>query len=422
MYSNRFNLKAAPFGSEPDPDFFFLCDRHVEARNRIDQVLWHDETFAAILGEEGIGKTMLLRHLLDDVSGDAPLIHLSAAIEAPVDLLRNLLSVLGFDDIEGERAEYRNILAAYLTHQQRQGSRPVLVLDNVETFSSEVLEELKWLATIGESNRSALHFVLFGREEFSQQLLQNMIRDLGDQIRTRYRMRGLSEGETLAYVSHRLELVGGDPALIPEEAIPAIYRYSHGNPGKINKLCEAVIGMASESPSGSVSLDMVSRAVEKYGFEPLKQEQTGERNRPSIGAFRREQSGKLVITLDGKLCGSVALDCDRVVIGRHTLNNICIDSNAVSRCHAQVINVDGASVLMDLNSTNGTYVNFKRVQQHLLRDNDIVAIGRHRLKFVAGTSTQQNTSAGNDLPTASETVVLEGDEFKRTRPAMKRVK
>lgn len=421
MYLNRYKLKAEPFGPEPDPDFFFLCDRHAEARRYIDQVLWHDETFVAILGEPGIGKTMLLKHLLDDVSGEVPLIYLSAPIKAPVDLLRGLLSVLGFDDIHGEHEEYRNILAAYLSHQQRQGSRPVLVLDNIERHSVEVLEELRWLASIGDDDRCALHFLLFGREEFIEKLLLNPIRDLSDQIGIRYLMRGLSEGETLAYINHRLGLVGGGHReLISEIAVPLIYRYTNGVPGLINRICAASLEIAAENSQPHVDIDTVGKAVEKLGIEPIGPPEADPEH-ASLGAFRRDQLGKFVITYAGKLCGTVPLDQDRVVIGRHTLNNICIESNAVSRCHAQVILVEGVSVLMDLNSTNGTFVNFKRIQQHVLRDNDIVAIGKHRLKFVAGAG-ELREDASVAIPGASQTMVLEGGEFGRTRPAIKRVK
>lgn len=420
MYLSRYKLKAEPFGLEADPDFFFLCDRHAEARRCIDQVLWHDETFAAILGERGIGKTMLLEYLLDDVAGEVPLIHLSALISRPVELLRSLLSVLGFDDMRGEPGEYRKILSAYLSHQQRQGSRPVLVLDNIESYSIAVLEELRWLASIGDGERCALHFLVFGREEFAERLLENPIRDLGDLIRARYVMRGLSEGETLAYINHRLDLVGSVQSnLISESAVALIFRYTEGVPRRINQLCTAALDSAARDDMPMVRASAVEKAIEKLGLEPPKT-QAIDTGHDSLGAFRRGQSGKFVITFAGKLCGTVPLDQDRLVIGRHKLNNICIDSHAVSRCHAQVILVDGLAVLMDLNSTNGTFVNFKRVQQHVLRDNDIVSIGKHRLKFVAGVEQKRTTAAA--VPSASPTVVLEGDGFGKTRPAMKRVK
>ncbi|NNF52087.1 MAG: FHA domain-containing protein [Gammaproteobacteria bacterium] len=422
MYLNRFNLKAAPFGPEADPDFFFLSDRHAEARRHIDQVLWHDETFVVILGEEGIGKTMLLQHLLDDVAGEVPLIHLSAPTSEPVDLLRNLLAVLGFDDIEAEREEYRNILAAYLMHQQRQGSRPVVVLDNIETFSLDVLAELRWLADIGDADRSALHFLLFGKEEFAEQLLAEPVREFSDQLRVRYEMRGFSEGETLAYINHRLDLVGGENReLIPESVVPLVYRYTSGVPGKINQLCAASLEIAAAHSRLQTTAGDVETAIETLGLEPRVPPEVA-REDSSLSAFRRDENGKFVITLAGKLCGTVTLEQERVVIGRHTLNNICIDSNAVSRCHAQVIVVEGVPVLMDLNSTNGTFVNFKRIQQHVLRDNDIVAIGRHRLKFVAGAAQREHDATPVSVPGASQTLVLDSGDFTTARPSIKRVK
>lgn len=419
---NRYKLKAAPFGAEPDADFFFLCERHAEARRHIDQVLWYDEMFVAVLGEQGIGKTMLLKHLLDDVAGEVPLIFLDAAFIRPEDLLRGLLAVLGFEQIDTTLEEYRNILGAYLAHQQRQGSRPVLVLDNVEALPIAVLQEIHWLASIGAEQGGALHFLLFGQPEFLQRLLADPLRDLGDLIRLRHHMRGLSEGETFAYINHRLDLVGGEHRdLIPEAVLPTIYRYSKGVPGIVNRICTAALERAAADSLESVDVTVVSKAIEGLGLAPLigaNVDSAGD----SVSAFRRGNVGKFVITFGGRLSGTVPLDQERIVIGRHTLNNICIDSSAVSRCHAQVVVVDGVYVLMDLNSTNGTFVNFKRVQQHVLRDNDIVAIGKHRLKFVAGVSERRPVTGKEAVPVAAQTMVLDGKGIAASRPAMKRVK
>ncbi len=422
MYLSRYKLKAPPFGSEPDPDFFFLCDRHASARRQIDKALWYDEPCAAVLGPAGIGKTMLLQHLMDNLQGEAPLIHVQTVPGSALDLLRSLLSVLGFDDIEARRAEYRHILGAYLVHQQGQGSRPVLVLDNVEQMPTDALREICWLSTIGDGERAALHFLLFGRSEFVARLDGRDLLDLAELVRVRHELRGLSEGETLGYINHRLDLVGGrSDRLIPQELIPVIYRYSQGIPATINALCHQALQLAAQASLEALDGPSVEAAAGILQLEAATDE-AGATVDSSLNAFCRDAVGKLVITHKGELCGTVPMDKERLVIGRHNLNNICIDSNAVSRCHAQIVNIDGAQVLMDMNSTNGTFVNFKRIQQQVLRDNDIIAIGRHRLKYVAGSGELAGRARAQRVPKLSETVVLDGKELQITRPAMQRVK
>lgn len=422
MYLNHFQLKAAPFAPEPDPDFFFLCDRHAQAREYIDQVLWYDETFVAVLGRAGLGKTMLCRYLLDELQGDIPLVTLAEPPASEVRFLQALLSVLGFDDIEAGRDEYRSILSAYLVHQQTRGSRPILVLDQLEAYPDDVLQALHWLGGVGDERRPALHFILFGQNDFEDALDRPHLRELGEQVRIRYRMREFSEGETLAYIHHRLGLVGGaGRKLLPETLVPRIFSVSRGEPARINALCDLALRYAAEEEAETVGPAELEAAIAELGWNPVAPADTGA-GENSRAAFRRDRVGKLVITHEGNLCGTTRLSDTRTIIGRHKLNNISVDSHAVSRCHAMIVKVDQRYVVLDLNSTNGTFVNFRRVQQQVLKDNDIIGIGRHRFKFMAGEATHGSVHPETDIPSASSTMVLDGGKLTRAPTLVRRVK
>ncbi len=179
MYLERYGLKAPPFESEADADFYFLSDRHAEARQHIDQTLWHDEAFVLITGDKGAGKSTFLQRLVDELQGEVPLISLDRRPVDELDFLQSLLAALGFDEINAERGEYRNIVSAYLLHQQRLGNQPVLVIDDVERLPAAVLHEIRWLATISEGGQLPMHFLLFGRDAFQERLLQRDLRELG---------------------------------------------------------------------------------------------------------------------------------------------------------------------------------------------------------------------------------------------------
>ncbi len=245
---------------------------------------------------------------------------------------------------------------------------------------------------------------------------------MGDCIRVRHKLLGLGEGETLAYVNHRLELVGGGQlGLIPDEIIPTIYRYTGGVPGRINQLCHTALLKAANDGLKSVDASTLESVIQTLHLEVC----VGEgriRSSRDLGAFRREEVAKFVVSHKGHLVKSVRLDKDRFLIGRHNLNDLCLDSNAVSRCHAHLVETEGAYVLLDLNSTNGTFVNFKRIQQHLLRDNDIVAIGMHRLKFIDRLTQSGSVRKTVAVTSPVETVVLNAEPMKRANVPIKRVK
>ena len=113
---------------------------------------------------------------------------------------------------------------------------------------------------------------------------------------------------------------------------------------------------------------------------------------------------KLIMSLDGSVIREIVLDKDRLTIGRKPASEIHIDNLAVSGEHARIVTMSNDWVLEDLNSTNGTLVNGAPVKKHILRNNDLIGLGKYKLKFVAeGTAPQPVTAAADDM---EKTMVL----------------
>jgi len=122
-------------------------------------------------------------------------------------------------------------------------------------------------------------------------------------------------------------------------------------------------------------LQHLTKSVERAEREPLQ----------AVGGDdwypQGDDTPRLVITKDGKTIGTIELDKPRLIIGRSEYSDVVIDSNYISRHHALIVRDEGVTILMDLNSTNGVYVNSQRVFVHGLRHDDVISLGNHGIKL-----------------------------------------
>ena len=129
-------------------------------------------------------------------------------------------------------------------------------------------------------------------------------------------------------------------------------------------------------------------------------------------------AGKLILSFNDQEVGEYELDKESLIIGRRPESDIHIDNLAVSGQHARIMTIAGDSFLEDLDSTNGTFVNGKRVKKHPLGAGDLVTIGKHSLRFVAEGGAAPAPAAGNSL---AETIVISADETAALRQAASQV-
>ena len=191
----------------------------------------------------------------------------------------------------------------------------------------------------------------------------------------------LSMIETAEYIDHRLRVAGweGEQGLFPASTMPSIYRYTGGVPRLINTLCDTVMTAAYVADTDRIDDDIVAEAVRELDWEPyaLRRRSTDRRTFvPSDGP-----KPKLVLLREGEILSRYTLTERRLLIGRDADNDVPVASEFISRHHAQISYYRGSYWVMDLKSTNGTFVNGQRVRRKRLADKDVIALGQHRLVF-----------------------------------------
>lgn len=286
MYKKFFGLKENPFNVNPDPRYLFLTRHTEEALACLTYGIQNRKGFILLSGEVGTGKTTLLNKLLD---------HLHREQVATAFVFNPRLNVSQFLDfvmadfgIPCEASSSKNAksqvllrLNQWLLERYRAGETAALVVDEAQTLSPRVMEEIRLLTNMETSTEKLLQIVLSGQPELEQKLNQPQLRQLRQRITLRCRTYPLTLEETHGYIDGRLRVAvangqPGEKSLADEtfsaDAIEAIHRYAQGIPRVINLLCEhALISGFVDSckPIPATTVDEVAREFQLDEIEPI---------------------------------------------------------------------------------------------------------------------------------------------------------
>ncbi len=262
MYEQFYGFQESPFNITPDPRFLFFSEKHREAFSHLLFGVRERKGFIQITGEVGAGKTTLCRALLEELGDD----YKTALILNPVltgdQLLWLILTELGLPTGDDDRMRLLARLNEFLLDQVAHGMDVVLLIDEAQDLSRELLEEIRLLSNLETDQRKLLQIVLVGQPELRDLLDDPALRQLRQRITVRYHLRPLSAWETEAYIQHRLHVAGANSRpSFSSWALWRIYRYSRGVPRLINAVCDKALLAGYVSGSDHLTGAHVRRAV-----------------------------------------------------------------------------------------------------------------------------------------------------------------
>jgi general secretion pathway protein A len=241
MYRRFYRLTRSPFELSPDPYFFYPTRHHNEAFAMLNYCVVRRKGFVVVSGEVGTGKTLMLRCLLDALNRGQIA---SAFVYNPrlsvTEFLAYMLTDLHLPFTGRTKGEMLAQLNEYLLARSQRGSTTVLVVDEAQLLSWELLEEIRLLTNLETSQHKLLQIVLVGQPELDRKIDSNKLRQLKQRIAMRCRLEPLGLEDLSGYIHRRLELAGATPGatIFSKEAIEAIYAFSAGIPRLANTLCE----------------------------------------------------------------------------------------------------------------------------------------------------------------------------------------
>ena len=413
MYLELFKLRELPFRLSPDPAFLFLSKHHARAKAYMESTIWFTDGFVVITGEIGSGKTTLIETFLKELEKDVVVAQINQTQITAVEFLQTVLAQFGFQPFKMKKAELIATLNNFLIEQYAAGRRVMLIVDEAQNLSNKVLEEIRLLSGVETTKDKVLRIILAGQPELNDKLNSSGLVQLAQRIRLRFHLTPLSKTDTTAYIQHRLEVAGSAGREIFEpDTFASIFKYTGGIPRLINTLCDTAMMAAYAHDSDKVSVTDIVAAVEELRWSEYA-ERSMRLPTPGIDSTgtRRMVFGRVLLALNGQSVGEAELKLGRFIIGRTPENDLQVDSKFVSRHHAQIITTRHTSVIEDLNSTNGIYIQKKRVRRRILNDGDVIQIGQHEIMYMDERAARAAAARDDDaVPLLDDSLVSHDDE------------
>ena len=250
MYRQYFGFAEAPFSIAPDPRYLYLSQRHQEALAHLLYGVNSDGGFVLLTGEVGAGKTTVCRCLLEQIPAACDVAYIFNPKLTVEELLSTICVEFGIACPPGNSSikVFVDCINAYLLEAHAKDRHTVLIIDEAQNLSADVLEQMRLLTNLETNQRKLLQIILIGQPELAAMLERPELRQLSQRIVARYHLGPLSKPEVAAYVGHRLEVAGAKRQLIPARLMGRLYRLSGGVPRVINLLCDrALLGAYVQS-------------------------------------------------------------------------------------------------------------------------------------------------------------------------------
>ena len=269
MYESFFGFREKPFSLLPDPAFLYASKHHEEALTLLEYGLMNQAGFIVLTGEIGVGKTTLMRQLLQRLE-DSLTVGLISNTHAGLGGLLSWicaafdLPVTGAGAIEQHRA-----LSDFLVAQYAKGRRTLLILDEAQNLELSHLEELRLLSNINSDKDLLLQLMLLGQPQLRTLLARPELEQFVQRIAAAYHLTRLESDETPAYIRHRLHAAGAWYQVFDDAACDAVHYYSNGVPRLINLICDTALVYAYGAQSRFVTESLIDEVVESQSGQLL---------------------------------------------------------------------------------------------------------------------------------------------------------
>jgi type II secretory pathway predicted ATPase ExeA len=258
-----FGLTRDPFSSNPELGVTFKSQGFQDATRRLERAALQGKGLCLVTGRGGVGKTMLVRHLLESLEEEA----FEACMLVPVPgitdtrwILTRLAMQLGVEEPETESSRLLGQVYEQLAIVREDGRTPVLILDEAQVLADQgLLADLRGLLNLEYEERRLLSIILVGLPELGRAVARDPA--LADRVDLRVSLQPLTEEESGQYVAHRIRVADGNPAILESAAVACLTKWGEGVPRRLNTLADNALFEAHLAGRVSATPEDVDRAA-----------------------------------------------------------------------------------------------------------------------------------------------------------------
>ena len=271
MYKKFFGFKENPFKLVPNPEYLFLGKSHEETLAHLSYAIYHGDGFVEIIGEVGTGKTTLCRVFLENLDNSIEAAYIFNPKLDALQLLKVINDEFGIDSTPDNTKDLIDRLNSFLIEKKRGGKKALVIIDEAQNLSLEVLEQLRLLSNLETTQEKLLQIILVGQPELGEILSSHQLRQLGQRITINCQLTPLTFQETKDYIKHRIALAShraGPP--FDKVSFRVIYEYSRGIPRLINIACDRALLNAFSHSSYKITGAIAKEAIRELNHPKTK--------------------------------------------------------------------------------------------------------------------------------------------------------
>lgn len=393
-------LREQPFRTRGDPVVIVPFEAHLGALDFCAATYAHRDGLGLFQGPPLSGKSTILREFTRTLQEDAAFAIVDGAGLETNALLQDILSQFGYEFEFTCTNELINMLKVFSRQQAAAGQPPLLVIENTHAMIPGALSTICDLVSLKVHDKSALRLIMASDRSLAAMMKAPAMACIAGRHTGTFELEPMSDFETRNYVYAKMRAGGcGAPARVfPEDVCLELHAASNGWPGVVERLVLLALSKAEKAPITSELVVPPDTAGDFTALRDLECDWDLQREAPPPVLF---------VSFNGELKREVVLERPRLLVGRSEHNELRISSRFVSRHHALFVRHGNATFLMDLNSTNGTFVNSRRISNLMMRHDDVVQLGNFRIKFADPSATERSSL---DDPGLSETIVMKNLE------------
>jgi type II secretory pathway predicted ATPase ExeA len=390
-------LTEQPFRTHGKPVAIIAYASHSEALAAIRESCELATGLVLLQGPPLSGKSTIVRHFAENLDEDRAVAIVDGSGLNTAGLLEGALRQFGYEVDINTTNEMLAMLRVFAMQQTVSYEPPVLIVENAHRLNPSALRALCELAAFRYKQASALKMILVSDRSLDFIVEAPAMGAVTRRVSANIHMRPMSCDEAKTYLRQKLQAAG---SAVPEYVFPnavcvELWDASGGWPGVLDRLALLALAKADALPVTASSVERPEVPRADWDAESIAGLDSAAGETP--------QPPQLFVSKDGKTVRELTFDQPRLLIGRSEHNDIAIPSKFVSRHHLLLVRHGNSTFLMDLNSSNGTFVNSRRVSNHLLMHDDVIKIGNHRIKFCDPYATSRSSLAGTEF---ADTVIM----------------